>query len=129
MFDSDGGDVRHHGQQIQIFLGELVHEVRRVEIDEPDDTVVGLQWNRQHAANLLLHDAHALGESLIEAGVANQQRRLLVDHPIAHHAADAESFAACGTHHQLVTFHGHQYTACSADGVDRKIHDEVEKVV
>ena len=93
VFDADGRHVRHHGEQAQIVLGEFLDEVRRVQIDQPDDAIVGLQRDRQHAANLLLHDAHAVGERLVQAGVAHQQRRFFLDHAVAHRVADAEAFA------------------------------------
>ena len=60
------------GEQAQIVFRELVDEMRRVQINQADDALLGLQRHGQNAADLLLHDAHALGERLIQPGIAHQ---------------------------------------------------------
>ncbi len=128
VLDPYGRHVRHHGEQAEIVLGELLDEVRRVQIDEPDDAIVGLQRDGQHAANLLLHDAHAIGERLIQAGVAHQQRGFLLDDAVAHRVADAKTFAQRRLHHQFLAFQRHQHATRGAHGFHREIHDELEKL-
>ena len=129
VLDADGGNVRHHGQDVEIFFGEFMHEMRRVQIDQSDHAIIGLERHRQHAADLLLHNAHALGKGLVQPGVAHQQRRFLIDHAIAHHAADAKSFAPRSAHHQVVAFDSHQNAARRTHRIDRKIHDQLEQIV
>jgi len=128
MFDPDGRHIGHDGEQVEVVLAEFVHEVRRVQIDETDHAVVGLQRHGDHAANLLLHDAHLLGEIFVQPGVAHQQRCLVLDDPIAHRAADSKSLAACGPDHQLLSFERHEHAARRAHGLDGEIHDQVEQL-
>ena len=128
VFDADGGDVGHHGEQVEIVLGELVDEVRRIEVDQPDDAGLGLQRHGENAADLLLDDAHAFGEGLIETGVADQQGGAFVEDAVADGGADLEALAFGGADAQFAVFHGHENATRGAHGFDGEVHDEVEQL-
>ncbi len=78
------GDVGHHREQAQVVLGEFAQNERRIHVDQPDDAVLGLQRHRHHGVDLLLHDAHAALESVVQLRIAHQDRDLLLQHAIAH---------------------------------------------
>ena len=128
VLDANGGDVGHDREQIEILARKLADQVRRVEIDQPDDAVVGLQGNRDHAADFLLDDAHLAFEALVELGVANQQGLLLLKHAVANGGGDFETFAAGGAHVQLLALQGHQHAASSHHRFHGKIHDDLKKL-
>ena len=46
VLDADGGHVGHDGEQAEIVLGEFAQNEGRVQIDEADDAVLGLQGAR-----------------------------------------------------------------------------------
>ena len=127
VLDAGSGDVGHNREQVQIFVREGVNEVRRIEINEPNHAVFGLQRDRHHAANLLLHDAHALHERAVVADIADQERPLLGHHLIAYAVADAEPLALGRANHQFLTLQSHQDAAGRADGFDGQVHDELKQ--
>ncbi len=127
VFDADGGDVGHDGEEAEILLGEFVNEVGTVEIDEANDTVVGLEGDGQHAADLLFDDAHAFLEHFVEPGIADEEGIFLSQDTLANGGADEEALAAGGANDQLLAFESHEDAAGGADGVDGKIHDQGEE--
>ena len=72
LLDPDGGDIRHHRQQVQIVFRELAQQGRRIDIDDADDLVARLQRNRHQGADILFDDAAALAERVVDGRVAHQ---------------------------------------------------------
>ena len=83
---------------------EFADQVRRIDVDQADNAVVGLEGHGDHAADFLLHDAHVLAQSLIELRVANQQRFFLAQHTLANGGRDLKTIAAGGTHLEFIAF-------------------------
>ena len=90
--------------------------------------IVGLQGHGDHAADLLLHDAHLPLEALVELGVADQQRFFLLENAVANGLGDFEAFAAGGADFEIGALERHQHAAAGHDGFDREIHDHFEQL-
>ena len=75
LFDADGGDIRHHGQQVQIVFGEFAQQGRRIDINDADDLLARLQRHGHQGADVLLDDAAALAERVVDGSVAHQHRK------------------------------------------------------
>ena len=129
VLDADGGDVGHHGEQVEIVLGEFAQNEGRIDVDEADDAVLGLQRDGHHGVDLLLHDAHAALEGVVELGVAHQHRRSLFEHAVADGGADAEAIALVGARHQFVAFEQQEHAALGADGLNGEVENHLEKFV
>ena len=84
VLDANGRHVGHHREQAQIVLGEFAQHERRIHVDQADDALLGLQRHGHHGVDLLLDDAHAALESVVELGVAHQDGALLLEHAVAH---------------------------------------------
>ncbi len=84
VLDADGGHVGHHGEQAQIVLGEFAQHEGRIHVDQADDALLGLQRHRHHGVDLLLHDAHAALEGVVELRIAHQDGGFFVEHAVAH---------------------------------------------
>jgi hypothetical protein len=129
LLDADRGDVRHDRQHAEIFFGEFVNQVRGVEINQSDDAVLGLQRSRQHAADVLLQDAHSGRERLVGQRIANQQRAPLADDQVAHQRADAKARALDGARPQLSALERHEDPARGADRFHRQVQNQVEQLL
>ena len=124
VLDTDGRDVGHHRQQVQVFAREFANRIGRIHVDQPDHAVVGLQRHGDHAANFPLDDAHVLPQSLVELGIAHQQGGFFLEHPVANGGGDLEAFAARRLHVELVAVERHQDAASGHHGLDRQVHDQ-----
>ena len=83
--------------------------------------------HRHHGVDLLLHDAHAALEGVVQLGVAHQDGVFLLEHAVAHAGADAEAFALVGLGHQVAAFQNEQHAALRVDGLDGQIQDHREQ--
>ncbi len=129
VLDADGGDVGHHGEQIEIVLGEDARERRRVYVDQPDDAVFGLQRRGHERPDALPHDALALLESVVEHGIAHQHRIMGIEHAVAHGGADAKRAAFGRPHNQLaIRFLRHENAALGTHRLDGEIEDHLEQL-
>ena len=98
IFDSHGRHAGHDGEQAQILAGELLDDARGIQVEQADDTVLGLQRHGHHTPDLALDDAGVEGEGRIGQGVAHQHGALFAHYQIAHVRADAEPLAFGGAH-------------------------------
>ena len=117
VLDADGRHIGHHGEQAEIVLRELAQQRRRIHVNDPDDLLARLQRHRHQGADVLLDDAAALAESVVDGGVAHQDGVPAVQDAIAHGGADAETFALVGADHEFAVFERHQNAAIGFDGV------------
>src|ERR1019366_7837434 len=129
VLDADGRDVGHHGEQAQIVLGEFAQDEGRVQVDQADDAVLGLQGHRHHGVHFLLHDAHAALEGVVQLGVAHQNRRALFEDAIAHGGADAEAISLVGAGDESVALQNHEHAALRVDRLDGQVQDHGEELV
>ena len=129
VLDADGGDVGHHGEQAEIVLGEFAQNEGRVQVDQADDAVLGLQGGGHHGVDLLFHDAHAALEGVVELGVAHQDGGALFEDAVADGGADAEAIALVGRGDELVAFEDHEHAALRVDGLYGEVEHHGEELV
>ena len=127
MLDADGGDVGHHGEQVEIVFRELAKDGGRIDIDDADDFLARLQRHGNQAADVLFDDALALAQSFIVGGVADQHGRAGIDHAIADGSGDTETFAAISLRDKLAVFERQKNAAVAFDRVDGEFENEAEK--
>jgi hypothetical protein len=73
-----------------------------LQVEQADDTLVGLKRNRHERSNLLHDDALLFPERLVERRVSNQQRGLFAQYGISYRAADAKILSARCLHNQFI---------------------------
>ena len=125
--DANGGYVGHDGEQVEIVAGELAGELRRIDVDEADHLVVGLERNCHEGAHAMLDDAEALAEGLIHGDIANHHGGLGVEHAVAHGATDTEAFALGCLRDELSLLERHEDAAARTDRLGGQIEDHGEQ--
>ena len=62
MLDSNGGDIGHHGQKVQVVVREKAGQIGQVDVEQADHRFASLQRDGDDTADALLNDALPLGE-------------------------------------------------------------------
>ena len=96
MLNANGGDVRHDGQQIQIFAAEISHNRAVININQPNDTVAGLQRHGDHAAHAMHDDAVLLAQGMVHLGVTDDDGSAALDHAVSHGRRDRKAITLAG---------------------------------
>ena len=128
VLNADRGNVGHHGQQRQVFFGELAEQILRVYVDQADDLVLCLQRDSQEAEDALLNDGVALPHFGVQPRVGHQERIFVAQHPVPNRRADAEANPVGRARRQHAVLLQHQDAAPGAHRLNRQIQDHPEQL-
>jgi hypothetical protein len=129
VLDADSRVVCQHGQELEIVGSEFPSQHSRVDIDQTDDTLLGLERHGHHRTDVLLADALCRLEGLVERRVPHEYRRLVVDHAVADTSADPEALSVNRARDELSLLDRHQHAALGAHRLVGEIEDHAKELV
>jgi hypothetical protein len=114
--------------RFKIVFGEFAREGRRIDINDADNLVARLQRDRHQSADILLDDAAALAESVVDRRIAHQNRDAAVEHAVANGGLMRKPSPCWRLHQVRRPSSRHQHAAVGLHGLNRKIEDEAEEL-